>query len=202
MPSRSKSQKKFFELVRRLQKGEIHPSDVSPEIRKAAKTISSKDVQDFTSTPDGNLPYKVKKEIISILKEIRRPMFLKEEEVNPISKTFTQKGKYDEYVKRFIGMSLSPKEMEAINSHKETKPSKVEKNQIRYETSDSFGNNTLTTIKKLKDGNEFSFTAFTKYSSSNQEKTEEMDEIVITKSIVFKDEIEEYINSNVTTTEE
>ncbi len=53
----SKAQQKFFGMVRAKQKGEM--DDASPEVAKAAKSMSKKDVKDFAKTKHKNLPDKV-----------------------------------------------------------------------------------------------------------------------------------------------
>jgi len=50
----SKAQQKFFGIVRGLQKGEI--DDASPEAKKAAASMSKKDVKDFAKTKHKGLP--------------------------------------------------------------------------------------------------------------------------------------------------
>ena len=50
----SKSQQKFMGMVRSVQKGEMDAP--SPEVAKAAKTMSKKDVKDFASTKHKGLP--------------------------------------------------------------------------------------------------------------------------------------------------
>lgn len=62
MPAKSKKQQKFFGVVRAVQKGEKSPDEVSPAAKKAAKSMSKKDVKDFAKTKSKNLPDKVKKE--------------------------------------------------------------------------------------------------------------------------------------------
>lgn len=58
MPSKSKSQQKFFALVRKCQKtGKCD----SPEIKKTAKSIKYKDAEEFASTKHEGLPGKVEK---------------------------------------------------------------------------------------------------------------------------------------------
>jgi len=57
--SKSKSQQRFFGLVRAVQKGDIKPSEVSQNIVKAAKKISHKDVIDFVSIKTDKLPEKI-----------------------------------------------------------------------------------------------------------------------------------------------
>ena len=52
----SKAQQKFMGMVRAKQKGEM--DDASPEVAKAAKSMSKKDVKDFASTKHKDLPAK------------------------------------------------------------------------------------------------------------------------------------------------
>jgi len=49
------------------------------------------------------------------------------------------------------------------------KPISGDKFHMRYEMTDDFGNNTTTVIKKLKEGNQFCWTAFSKYESPEEE---------------------------------
>ena len=57
--AKSKAQQRFMGAVRGVQKGETKPSDVSPEIRKAARDMKSSDVRDFAGTKHDKLPEKV-----------------------------------------------------------------------------------------------------------------------------------------------
>jgi len=52
----SKAQQKFFGMVRAKQKGEM--DNASPEVKKAADTMSKKDVKDFAKTKHKGLPDK------------------------------------------------------------------------------------------------------------------------------------------------
>ena len=74
MPSRSKQQQKFMGMAHALKKGEMKPSDASPELKKVAKSMSDKDVKDFASTSHKGLPKKVKQEILHKLKEYASKM--------------------------------------------------------------------------------------------------------------------------------
>lgn len=202
MPSKSKKQRRFFGMISGIQSGKIHPSQVSTTMRKAAKKISRKDVNDFAKTSEKGLPYKIKKEIVSILKELQEPMYLNEDEgKEPVATTFNQQGDYEQYIKKFIGSPFLPKELDSIHNYKEVKPTKIDKNEIRYETTDDFGSGTTSVIKKLKDGQGFVYTAFTKYSQAQKPEPEQSPEsepstkkedntIVITKSQSFNEEIE------------
>lgn len=58
MPSKSRSQQRLFGMVRSCQKtGKC----ASPEIKKIAGSIGSKDSEDFAKTKHKGLPNKVKK---------------------------------------------------------------------------------------------------------------------------------------------
>ena len=70
MSSKSKQQQKFMGMAHALKKGEMKPSDASPELKKVAKSMSDKDVKDFASTAHKGLPKKVKQEIVKKLKEL------------------------------------------------------------------------------------------------------------------------------------
>ena len=75
MPSKSKSQQRFFGLVHKCQKtGEC----LSPKIKKVANNISNKDAKDFASTKHKGLPKKVKRKRRKTFKEyleIEHPEF-------------------------------------------------------------------------------------------------------------------------------
>jgi hypothetical protein len=49
MPSTSKSQQRFFQLVRAVQEGKVAKNAVSKAILKAAQTISPADAKEFAS---------------------------------------------------------------------------------------------------------------------------------------------------------
>jgi hypothetical protein len=74
MPSKSKQQQKFMGMVHALQKGDMKPSDASPELKKVAKSMDSKDAKDYASTSHKGLPRKVKQEILNRLKEYANKM--------------------------------------------------------------------------------------------------------------------------------
>lgn len=57
MPAKNKAQQKFMGMVHAAQKGE---KAASPEVAKAAKTMSKKGAKDFASTSTKGLPGHVK----------------------------------------------------------------------------------------------------------------------------------------------
>lgn len=227
MPAKSEKQRRFFYLVKALQKGKVSPKRVGSKVSKAASSISSKDVDDFTRGK--NLPKKKIEEIIGMLKNlsasdenpaIQDPvtdlrtnstgmntedsMTLEnqlndptQDEQNPIAKTFNQQGNFEEYIGKFSGLEFKPKELESVTNYTNAKPTKMDKFLIRYESSDEFNNNTITVVKKLREGTDLVFTVF--QSSTQQQsvgtepqKPEETgeNEIIVTKSRSFVNDIE------------
>ena len=208
MPSHSEKQRKFFGLIRAIQKGNI-PKNASSHVKNIANKISGKAAADFASNI---AELQTKKEVLSILKEIRNPQCLQENS-NPLAKQFTVKDNFETYVKRYLGQPLFPKELEALQNFDKSKPTKIDRTEIRFETTDDFNNTTSTIIKKMKDSGQFSFNAFTKHSKvepkdeqpsdngsaeipqePNQEpnqktSNDDKDDIVISKSVLFNDEI-------------
>ena len=70
--SKSKSQQRFFGIVRAIQKGDLAPT--TPETAKAANDMKKSDVKDFASTKHKGLPEKKKiKEEISRKQKISFP---------------------------------------------------------------------------------------------------------------------------------
>ena len=64
MPSKSKSQQRFFGMVDAYKKGEL--KDASSEVKKAANGMSMSDVKDFAETKHKGLPEKVEENVIRL----------------------------------------------------------------------------------------------------------------------------------------
>jgi hypothetical protein len=62
MPAQSKAQQRFMGMVHSAQKGDME--NPSPEVSKAADSMSNKDAKDFASTSHDGLPDKIKELII------------------------------------------------------------------------------------------------------------------------------------------
>lgn len=82
MPSKSKSQQRFFGMVDAYKKGEL--KNPSKKIKKAAEGMTKKEVKDFAETKHKGLPNKVEENIIR-LTEADLHMMIKEA-VNQILK--------------------------------------------------------------------------------------------------------------------
>lgn len=70
MPAKSKAQQKFMGLVYALKKGDVKPSDVSQDVKDAAKSMSTKQAKDFASTKHENLPNKLEQAMERLIKKI------------------------------------------------------------------------------------------------------------------------------------
>lgn len=64
MPSKSKSQQRFFGMVDAYKKGEM--KNASSKIKKAARGMSMDNVKDFAETKHKGLPEKVEEGIIRL----------------------------------------------------------------------------------------------------------------------------------------
>src|SRR5947207_7008425 len=118
MPSRSPKQYNFMYKVYGVQKGLIPPHTVGAAVRKAARKMHPSTVKDFLIEAPENLDDDIRYEIISVLKDIREPMYLEEQDqtINPVAKTFTQKGDFEQKVNSYKGIQFDDKEMQAIHN--------------------------------------------------------------------------------------
>jgi len=171
MPSKSIKQQHFFKAVKRAK----HDPDYGDaRIRKVASSMSDSDIDDFANSL---AEFKTKKAVLSILKDIREPMYLDEvgedpTSINPVATTFHVKETWATYIKPYVGQPFTPKELDALGNFKEKQPITTARTEIWYKTADPFGISHITVIKKMKDSGQFSFTAFQKQERpvSDEEK--------------------------------
>jgi hypothetical protein len=76
MPSVSKAQQRFMGMVHAAQKGDME--NPSPEVSKAADSMSDKDAKDFASTSHKGLPDHVKEAFKQKIREILRKKMMDE----------------------------------------------------------------------------------------------------------------------------
>jgi len=95
---------------------------------------------------------------------------------NVVAKTFDTNGDFDSYVNQRRGIEMTPKEQQAIDGYDRAKPTQKDKFFIKFENTDEFGNNDTTVIKKLKEGSQFCWTAFSKYENAKGKNNTEDDE--------------------------
>jgi hypothetical protein len=70
MPAVSKAQQKFMGMVHAAQRGDME--NPSPEVKKAADSMSDKDAKDFASTSHKGLPDKKEEQINQLKEKIRK----------------------------------------------------------------------------------------------------------------------------------
>jgi hypothetical protein len=70
MPAVSKAQQRFMGMVHAAQKGDME--NPSPEVQKAADSMSDKDAKDFASTSHKGLPDKKEEQIKQLKEKIRQ----------------------------------------------------------------------------------------------------------------------------------
>lgn len=110
------------------------------------------------------------------------------QERNVISKTFDIKSDFNSYTNQHRGIEITQKEQQAIINYTKSKPIRIDRFFIKYETTDSFRNNESTVIKKLKEENQFCWTAFSKTESAKEEETPEgSEESIPTKKPEIKE---------------
>lgn len=70
MPALSKQQQKFMGLVYALKKGDVKSSDVSQDVKDAAKSMTTKQAKDFASTKHDNLPTKKESKFEEVMEKL------------------------------------------------------------------------------------------------------------------------------------
>ena len=127
--------------------------------------------------------------------------------INVISKKFNTNSDFNAYVAQHRGLQILPQEKQAIINYNNVKPSELSDFLVKYETTDDFSNNNTTVIKKLKEGTQYCWTAFSKNEAANsmnatkneipkqsqqqsqtQKQPEVNDTVEIIKSVPFNDE--------------
>jgi len=171
MPSKSLKQQRFFFAV----KGAKHNPDAPANLKKVANSMSNSDIDDFTK---GIAEFKIKKAILSVLKELQEPTPLNEESegqnpTDPISDQWPKKEEWDVYTKQFLGQQLSSKEINAIRNFEKKKPNTLARTEVWYKGVDKFGISKTTLIKKMTDSGRFSFISFQKHDNPIEDKAED-----------------------------
>lgn len=158
MPSKSIKQQRFFQAV----KGAKYNPGAPENLRKVANSMSEKDIDDFIKCES---EFKVKKAILSVLKDIREPMYLEESDesdksIEPVSDQWPEKKDWATYIKPFVGQPISEMELNALNTFKENdgkEPVSKKRTEIWYKGVDKMGKSKTTVIKKMKDSGQFSY---------------------------------------------
>jgi hypothetical protein len=158
MPAVSKAQQRFMGMVHAAQKGDME--NPSPEVQKAADSMSDKDAKDFASTSHKGLPNKKENMITrNRLKEIVKEVMVEEEEYQTFFKKALEKaGKgindmSDDEKKAFFNKidaawNGKSEKNENINEYDEWKNTRIQAKNIFRMLKQKYNNN----ISKMKDG--------------------------------------------------
>jgi len=212
MPAKSTKQANAAKLAGAVKKGEFPMSKAGDAVKAMAKMPMSKLKHFMKKEFRDSMTEKQKRKLLIGLRKLKEgyagggntditnPDNLVAEmdtdtERHVVAKTFDTKGDFDSYVNQHRGIQMTPKEQQAILSFNQ-KPNQQDKFFIKYEKTDSFGTNETVVIKKLKDGNQFCWTAFANYAKADAEVEPEgeegggnatvNDDIRITKTITFQ----------------
>lgn len=90
-------------------------------------------------------------------------------EPNVIAQTYDTQADFDSYVRVRRGIEMTSKEQEAIANFREIRPIKQDKFHVEFRTTDDFGNNDTTIIKKLMQDGTFTWVAFSKHETAEEE---------------------------------
>lgn len=158
MPSISKKQQRFFQAV----KGAKHNTGAPENLRKVANSMSDSDIDDFIKCES---EFKIKKAVLSVLKDIREPMYLEENDesdksIDSVADQWPEKKDWATYIKPYVGQPLSEMELNALDTFKTKggkEPNTINRTEIWYKGVDDMGKSKTTVIKKMKDSGQFSY---------------------------------------------
>lgn len=147
---------------------------VGPETNVIAKTFDTK--SDFDSYVNQRRGIEItSKEVQSIVSELADPSQnsggeneITDDDTIRITKTIT-------FVAENEGANILADLLIKLELQ-DQKPTETTRYYIKYEATDEFGNNNTTVIKKLKEGNQFCWTAFSKYERAEEEGNPEIPE--------------------------
>lgn len=178
MPSSTIKQANTAKLAGAVKAGKFPKSKAGPAVKSMAKMPMNK-LKHFMKVKEC-LSMEGKRKLLHALKLYKETLapqdhnMLDEEdptqaERNVIAKTFDTQADFDSYVNQRRGIEFTPKELQSIQNYKDSKPTQQDRFFVKYESTDDFGNNSTTIIKKLKEGTQFCFTAFSKHEKEEEE---------------------------------
>jgi hypothetical protein len=168
MPAQSKSQQRFFGVVKAMQKGDIPKKG---KAGKAAKSMTKKDVDDFASTKHKGKPEKVKREqrVRELIKKMVREELTQMNEglkrfsvyVSGQSKPLVLMGKDEKEVKQTAHMMLKNSSVKIRKVVKEGKLTEAKKFRV-YDTNTG---KTIKVVNSEKAGWKFIDILYKKYGN-------------------------------------
>lgn len=89
-------------------------------------------------------------------------------EANVVAQTYDTEADFNSYVRVRRGIEITPKEAEAIANFRQIRPTRQDKFSVEFKTTDAFGDNNTTVIKKLLQDNKFTWVAFSKHENATE----------------------------------
>jgi len=113
MPAKSEKQKTFMRLVLAFKNGKISSSEVSKNVKLAAKSMTKDQIEDFV-----NNPIKKEMKLSSIMSDIyeENKSFIEEAEETISTIQQVKNKSFDDVLKENNGVPFDPKELSALQS--------------------------------------------------------------------------------------
>jgi hypothetical protein len=192
MPADTQRQANTAKLAIAVKSGEFPKSKAGPSVKQMANSMSREKLQHFTKVKEC-MTEAQKRKLLGVLRTLKEEytgnvggetdirnadnlMVAEDEftarvkpEPNVIARTYDTEADFESYVRMKSGIEMTPKELEAIANFKEIRPVKQDKFSVEFRTTDDFGNNNRTIIKKLLQGKELSWVAFSTFETAEEE---------------------------------
>ena len=192
MPSKTIRQANAAKLAIAVKAGEFPESKAGSSVKQMAKSMSREQLKHFTKLK-GSMNEEQKKRLLKALKNIREdytgniggevgtgldadgPPLNENEftarekpEANIIAQTYDTEADFDSYVRVRRGIEITSKEEDSIANFRTIRPIKQTKFSVEFRTTDDFGNNDTTVIKKLLQDKQFIWVAFSKHETAEE----------------------------------
>lgn len=192
MPSSTQRQANTAKLAIAVQAGEFPKSKAGPSVKQMANSMSREKLQHFTKVKE-RMTEAQKQRLLTVLRTLKEEytgnvggetdirnadnMMVAEDEftarekpeANVIAQTYDTEADFDSYVRIRRGIEMTPKELEAIANFTETRPVKQDRFSVEFRTTDDFGNNDRTIIKKLLQDGKPTWVAFSTHENAEEE---------------------------------
>ncbi len=182
MPASTEKQANAAKLAGAVKSGNFPISKAGPAVKSMAK-MPMKKLKHFMSKEGRELlTGEQKRRLLVGLKKLKEGyagggntditnadnLVSEESERTVVAKTFDTTAPFDPFVNQHRGIEMTPKEQQAIIGYDSVKPTQRDRFSVKFEKTDDFGTNDTTVVKKLKDGQQFCWTAFTTHSSAEE----------------------------------
>ena len=193
MPAETQKQANTARLAIAVKAGAFPKSKAGPAVKQMAKSMSRTKLKHFTKVKEC-MTEAQKQRLLSVLKTLKEehtgnvggevgtgldadgPPVNEDEftarskpEPNVVAQTYDTEADFDSYVRIRRGIEMTSKELEAIANFREIRPIKQDKFSVEFRTTDDFGNNDRTIIKKLLQDRTPTWVAFSTHETAEEE---------------------------------